>query len=72
MADRKTPPKPPQGFDFDRRQAADYLGLSVSTLHSWAYFRRHLPYTVIGNRAWYRQSDLDAFLRRSVIKAEAA
>ena len=58
----------PNGFDYNRRQAARYLGVAEKTLHDWASKRKHLPYAVIGNKAWYRRSDLDALIRRRTIK----
>ena len=61
----------PNGFDFDRQQASAYLGLSVKALHDWAYKRKNIPYTLIGNKAWYRRSDLDALIRRRTVKVTA-
>ncbi len=59
----------PAGFDFDRSNAAEYLGLgSIKTLDDWAYKRINLPYAVLGGKAWYRRSDLDALIRRRTIK----
>ena len=69
---RKTPPAPPNGFDFDRPGAAAYLGETISALHAWASLKKNLPYVRAGNRAWYRKSDLDAFLRRKVVQPERA
>ena len=61
----------PNGFDFDRRTAAAYLGLTVKALDGWAYNKKNLPYTIIGRKAWYRRSDLDAILRRGTAKVAA-
>ncbi len=58
----------PNGFDFNRAKAAEYLGLGIKTLDDWAYKRKNLPYAVIGNRAWYRRSDVDALIRRQMRK----
>lgn len=68
MAERKAPRTPPSGFDFDRESAAVYLGETVSALHAWATLKKNLPYVVCGNKAWYRRSDCDAFLRRKVVQ----
>ena len=74
MAERKSAPTPPTGFDFDRTQAAAYLGLTKSALDAWALngARKNLPYVRVGNRCWYRKSDCDALLRRWTHKPEAA
>jgi len=61
----------PHGFDFDRRDAAAYLGLTVKALEGWAYNKKKLTYAVIGKKAWYRQSDLDALIRRGTVKVAA-
>ncbi len=62
----------PNGFDLDRPSAAEYLGLiSIKTLDDWAYKRINLPYTVLGGKAWYRKSDLDALIHRRTVKVAA-
>jgi excisionase family DNA binding protein len=46
-----------------RSEAAEYLGLAVKTLASWASNGRHtIKMHKIGNRVKYRKSDLDAFI----------
>jgi excisionase family DNA binding protein len=45
-----------------RPEAADYIGVSVSTLARWACLREKLPYRRVGRRTLYRKSDLDDFL----------
>jgi hypothetical protein len=72
MPARKDPATPPAGFDFHRDDAAAYLGERPATLHAWASQKRNLPYVRCGNRAWYRKSDLDAFLRGKVVTPERA
>jgi hypothetical protein len=42
-----------------RRDAAAYLGLSLSGLAHMKCRRAGPPFRKIGNRAWYLQSDLD-------------
>jgi len=60
----------PAGFDFDRRQAAEYLGLEPKTLAEWAASaKKKIPYAKIGSKTWYRRSDCDALIRRSTVKA---
>lgn len=74
MAKRKTPSTPPHGFDFDRAEAAGYLGETVSALAEWASHRpaKYLSYVIAGGKAWYRRADCDALLRAKTRKARAA
>jgi excisionase family DNA binding protein len=49
----------------NRDQAAEYIGVSVATLASWAHTGVHrdiLPVARIGKRAFYRRADLDKWL----------
>jgi excisionase family DNA binding protein len=49
----------------DRTQAAEYIGVAVSTLALWAHNGKHrafLPFSRHGKKALYRKSDLDRFL----------
>jgi len=56
-----------------RAEAARYLGVSVSTLATWACTGRYnLPYVRLGRLAKYRAEDLDAFISNSVIERGAA
>ena len=46
-----------------RKQAAEFLGVSVGTLEVWATTKRYnLTYIKIGRLAKYRLSDLEAFI----------
>lgn len=46
-----------------RPKAADYLGVSVHTLHDWACTGRYaLRFFRVGRKCVYLQSDLDAFM----------
>lgn len=58
--------KAPPAFNQDRmsrREAADYLGLRVSTLAADVTTKRlGLPYVKLGSRVYYRRSDLDHFI----------
>jgi excisionase family DNA binding protein len=51
-----------------RPEAADYIGVSVSTLARWACLREKLPYHRVGRRALYSRCDLDDFLERVAVK----
>ena len=56
-----------------RHEAAEYLGLAPATLEVWASTGRYsLPFVKIGRRAFYRRSDLDAFITRRTINPGAA
>lgn len=46
-----------------RKQAADFLGVSVGTLEIWATTKRYnLPYIKVGRLVKYRLSDLERFI----------
>jgi excisionase family DNA binding protein len=45
-----------------RADAAEYLGVSVSTLARWASNNEGPPYYLLGAKARYRYSDLDEFI----------
>jgi len=52
-----------------RAEAAEYLGLAKTTLEVWASTGRYgLPFVKIGRRAFYRRSDLDAFVERRTVR----
>lgn len=54
-----------------RQQAAEYLGLSRSTLEVWACTKRErLPYIKLGRSVRYRRADLDAFISRGTVNAD--
>ena len=59
-------PKPPRGFNRDRKAAAEILGCAPATLADQASKGEGPPYVIVGGRAWYRDSDLDAELKRRV------
>jgi predicted site-specific integrase-resolvase len=61
----------PNSYDFTRREAAEYLGVSVATLNQWAWARKNLPYTLMGGQAWYRRADCEHLLRRNTRKVQA-
>lgn len=47
----------------NEKQAASYLGLSVSTLQAWRWRGRGPAYLKLGGRTIrYRMADLDSFL----------
>lgn len=48
---------------FTRREAADYLGCTVSLLNKIAWIDASiLPYSKVGRCSKYRKSDLDKYL----------
>lgn len=52
-----------------RKEAANYLGISASTLAIWASVKRYnLPYVKIGHLVKYRRSDLDAFIQSRTVQ----
>lgn len=51
----------PGGHRFNRREAAEYLGVGEGTLAKWASIGHpFIPYYRIGKKAIYLQDDLDA------------
>ena len=46
----------------NRRQAAEYLGVSVPTLARWASKGRGPSYVLLGGKALYRIPELDAYI----------
>lgn len=58
--------RPPGGYDFDRAGAAAYLSSAPATLTWWAARGTGPAYAIAGGKAWYKKSDLDAFLARRV------
>lgn len=51
-----------------RKEAAEYLGVTVRTLSVWACVKRYnLPYVKIGRLAKYRRADLDAFITQRTV-----
>ncbi len=44
------------------RQAAQYLGLSISTLNKWRCYGFGPKYLKLGRAVRYRQEELDAYL----------
>lgn len=70
-------PKPPNGYDLSRDEAAPYCGSKPATFADYARRGEGPPYIVVGGRAWYRKADLDRWLesrvRRPVsLKGQAA
>jgi excisionase family DNA binding protein len=52
----------------NRREAAQYLGVSVRTLDNWRADARYLSYTKYANQVKYKREDLDAFIANSTRK----
>ncbi len=57
----------PRKLDSDA--AADYLGVSHSTLPTWRSNKRYdLPYVKIGRKVFYMVADLDAWLEARTVR----
>lgn len=55
---------------FNNAQAAEYLGISPTTLSIWRCTKRYaIPYIRVGNRIRYRKEDLDAWLASRAVGA---
>lgn len=55
-----------------RKGAASYLGVSVSTLATWACTGRYkLAYVKVGRLVKYRRKDLDAFIANGLVEGGA-
>lgn len=50
-----------------RQEVAELLGIKPATLATWASKGIHIPYVKVGRLARYRESDVDAFLRRHTV-----
>ena len=51
-----------------RKEAAEYLRISASTLAIWASVKRYnLPYVKVGRSTKYRVADLEEFLRQRTV-----
>ncbi len=51
-----------------RKEAAEYLGVKISTLQNWACTKRYnLRFIKVGRLVKYRKEDLDEFLHRRTI-----
>jgi predicted DNA-binding transcriptional regulator AlpA len=56
----------------DTRQAADFLGVSVSTLGLWRWNGAQLiPYLRLGHKIAYRREDLEKWLETRLVRPEA-
>lgn len=53
---------PPPVVVFTTRQAAKYLGLSISTLNKWRCYGFGPKYLKLGRAVRYRQEELDRYL----------
>lgn len=60
--------RPPNGYEFDRKEAAGYCGYAAASFAELACQNKGPAYLIAGGRAWYRRADLDAWLeaRRKV------
>lgn len=69
--ERKIDPKAQPRGTWKEQQAADYLGMQVSTLRQWRFLSRGPRYLKIGRNVRYLQADLDAFLEKSAVTPQA-
>ncbi|WP_020561589.1 helix-turn-helix domain-containing protein [Methylosarcina fibrata] len=52
------------------KQAAEYLGVTVSTLEVWRCTKRYpIPFIKVGHLVKYRKTALDAFLESRTVDA---
>lgn len=52
----------------NRQEAADYLGISTSTLANWACTKKfNLPYFLVGRSVRYLKSDIEAFIQNGKV-----
>ena len=57
----------------NRKQAAEYLGVSPNTLARWAWIKSpSIPYYRLGQKTVYDQDDLDRFLAKNRVDADNA
>ena len=56
------PLMPPAVVVFTTREAARYLGLSISTLNKWRCYGFGPKYLKLGRAVRYRQEELDRYL----------
>lgn len=47
----------------DRREASEFLGLTLHSLNRMAYLKRGPKCVHIGRKSWYRQSELEYYKR---------
>lgn len=65
-ADRKVYGRRSESALLSREETARYLGVAPQTLAIWKWDGRYdLPVIKVGRLTKYRQSDLEAFLRRN-------
>jgi len=54
---------------FTTRQAAQYLGLSISTLNKWRCYGFGPRYLKLGRAVRYRQEELDRYLDTRILSS---
>lgn len=60
---------PAQTIIFTTRQAALYLGLSISTLNKWRCYGTGPKYLKLGRAVRYRQEELDCYLEARLYRS---
>jgi excisionase family DNA binding protein len=57
---------------FNTQQAAEYLGVTVSTLEVWRCTKRYnIPFIKVGRLVKYRKAALDTFLESRTVGVES-
>lgn len=51
-------------------EVAERLGVSINTLAMWRWKRIHLPYSRMGRRIIYRESDVDALIEQGRVEPQ--
>lgn len=54
--------------NLDERQAAQFLGLSVSTLQQWRFRSRGPAYLKFGKAVRYRVADLETYIAAHLVR----
>lgn len=69
--ERQIDPKHQPRSTWREQEAANYLGMRVSTLRQWRFLSKGPIYLKIGRSVRYRQEDLDTFLQQSAVAPQA-
>ena len=55
----------------NQKEAAEYIGTTVSTLNSLRYYgKNRIPFLRWGNRIRYRKEDLDAWIESNIVECK--
>ncbi|MEE9441579.1 MAG: helix-turn-helix domain-containing protein [candidate division Zixibacteria bacterium] len=53
---------------FDKKQLAEYLGLSLHTIDSWVSQRREIPYVKMGRRVLFDNNDVERWIEQNKVQ----